>query len=63
MNTNKDILFTIIIILWLMLGFISNLYFITYGIIINNFIWMLLMVILVIIKNNNKFEKWLNQKF
>jgi hypothetical protein len=64
MNTNKDILFTIIVILWVIFGFINNYYFTDWGLIINNFIWILLMATLIIIKNNNnKFEKWLNQKF
>lgn len=60
MRTNKDIVFVILITLWLISNITSFILYTSIGITFSNFIWILLLSIMVGFKLlNKKFNNWL----
>jgi uncharacterized membrane protein YcaP (DUF421 family) len=59
---NRDKIFIIIVITWLISNVISYICFKSNGVTISNFSWMILMLILVIFKTKSrKFNNWLEK--
>lgn len=63
-TTNKDIVFYIIVSLWLLCNIVTYMLYDIRYVNISNLFFIKLMCILIIIKNScNKFDKWLNKTF
>ena len=63
-ETNKDLVFVITVILWICCNFIGFAINGQIGSMISNFSWMMILIIMILTKNNYKpFNIWLERKY
>ena len=63
MKTNKDLIFVLIVCLWMLSNLSSFALWQSFGVLISNFVWILITATMVLIKQrSDSFEFWLNKK-
>jgi len=63
MKTNKDLIFVLIAWLWILSNLSSFALWQSSGVLISNFVWILITATMVLIKQrSDSFEFWLNKK-
>lgn len=63
MKTNKDLIFTISVVIWLFLNILSFIFFKLDGVAVSNFVCILLFGTMTFIKiRSKKFSNWLENK-
>jgi len=63
MKTNKDLIFVLIVWLWILSNLSSFALWQSSGVLISNFVWILITATMVLIKQrSDSFEFWLDKK-